>query len=185
MAKNKNVSFLDRMKAGRKQKGGMKSYIFVFILASIAVIMSYFVGFIEITDGVHILNVTGNNVILGTSGPSCIVGSQTTCVAPLPLTITLVANQLYAVVYISALVTIFLSFLIKKNRVFTYISAFLYLAIAVLIALAPSILQFTDGVNNIRHVVKPTLNNGGTTIVVLAALAAFTNLIVYRATGND
>lgn len=185
MARNKKMTFLDRMKAGRKQKGGMKGYIFMFVLASVAIGMSYFVGFVEISDGVHVLNITGENVIFGNAGPSCIAEFQDTCVAPLPMMITLLPNQMYTLVYLGAALSAVFAFFIRRFRVLTYLSAGFYLLIAALVILAPTLLQFTDGVNSINNILRPTLNTGGTTVVILAGLGAFGNLIVYRTSGNE
>lgn len=184
MAKTQKMGFFERMKAGRANKGSMKGYIFMFALCSVAILSTYLIGFIDITDGVHSLGISGENIIFGNTGPSCILEYQETCVAPLPMTITLVANQLFIIVYGLALITLVLSFFVKKNRAYTYFNAIAYIIIAIMFIISPSIIQITDGVNSIKDIVQPSLNNAATTVVVLSGLAAVGNLIVYRASGN-
>ena len=184
MARVQKQSFRERMIAGRKKRGNMWGYVFMFILTSVAIVMSFYVGFIEISDGVHTLNISGSDIIFGNSGPSCVLEAQETCVAPLPMTITLIKNNLFIAIYAGAILNIVLALFIRKFRSFTYVIAAIYIAIAVFVSLAPNIIQLTDGVNDIRAIVKPTLNSGGTTMVILSGLAAFGNLIVYRSSGN-
>lgn len=186
MAKKSNGSFLQRMKENRKQNGSMKGYIFVFILVSVAILMSYGVGFIEITDGVNTLYVTGEKIIKGVlteeTAQACAGGTEG-CLAPY---IYISKIPLFAFVYIGTIFALVSSFFISKYRSLTYLNALIYAIIAILVVMAPNMISFTDSAGeSIRSIVKPTLNSGGSVTVILSVLALAGNLIVYRMSGNN